>query len=92
MSNNFLVRQILKASIAIGILSPIVLNSSQALADTIYTTNIPTEAVDDLKNINERGISPKTITFIPNGGYIILYGKNGVAGSTNNIPFVEFLE
>jgi WD40 repeat protein len=94
MSNNFLVRQIIKtgssffvnASIAILTLCPIVLTSVLARADNIYTTDIPKEAIDDIKNINNRGITAKSIAFTPNGGYVILYGKNGFAYSTNNLP------
>lgn len=94
MSNNFLARQIVKAgnnffvkaSITILTLCPIVLTAVPARADVTYTADIQKEAVDDLKRINERGLTPKTIAFTPNGGYVILYGKNGVAYSTNKIP------
>ena len=92
MSNN-LVRQILKAggslfvgaSIAIGTLSPIVLNSSRVLADATYS-NIPTDAQNNLNNLDilHQNINAKSIAFTPNGGYAILYKKNDAVG--NNLP------
>ena len=74
MSNN-LVRQIVKvggsffvgASIAIGTLCPIVLNSSRALADDVYSLDIPTDAANELKTLANEGINPKTIAFTPDG-------------------------
>lgn len=92
MSNNFLVRQILKtgsnffvgASIVIGALCPIVLTSSRALAGYAYTNNIPTDAANEIKTLDNKGITPNTIAFTPDGGWVILYNKNSAAW--NNIP------
>lgn len=77
MSNNFLVRQILKAggsffvgaSIVIGTLCPIVLTSSQALADSTGV-NIPSDANKTLGDLILQGITPTTIAFTPNGKWI----------------------
>ena len=92
MSNNFVVRQIVKAggsffvgaSIAIGTLCPIVLNSSRVLADDIYSLDIPTDAANEFKTLYNQGITPKTIAFTPDGGWVILYNNNEAAW--NNIP------
>ncbi|MHC5728139.1 MAG: hypothetical protein ACYTXY_29235, partial [Nostoc sp.] len=68
MSNNFLVRQILKAggkffvvaSIAIGTLCPIVLSSSRVLADST-TLGIPSDAQQALLNLVLQGVLADTI-------------------------------
>ncbi|MBW4597509.1 MAG: hypothetical protein KME46_32590 [Brasilonema angustatum HA4187-MV1] len=91
MSKNFLLRQFLKvggsflasASIAIGALCPIVLNSSKALADS-FQLGIPTEAVNALQSLDSQKINPKAIAFAPNGGWVILYGNNNY--NAKNIP------
>ena len=93
MSNNFLVRQILKASgsffvgasIALGTLSPIVLNSSRVLAASAWV-GIPNYAARELQTLDNQGIKPKTIAFTPDGEWVILYNKNGAAWSTNFPP------
>ncbi|MHC5824078.1 MAG: hypothetical protein ACYT04_51650, partial [Nostoc sp.] len=90
MSNNFLVRQILKAggkffvgaSIAIGTLCPIVLSSSRVLADS-NQQGIPTAAASELQTLANQGINPNTIAFTPNGEWIVLYNNNDAAWSTN---------
>lgn len=91
MSNNFLVRQILKAgssffvgaSIAIGTLCPIVFTSSRALADYTYTSDIPTEAINIIQTLGSQGINSNTIAFTPAGEWVFLYGRNGAIGSKN---------
>lgn len=49
-----------------------------------YTTDIPTQAIDVLKTLDNQGITPNTIAFAPNGGWVIVNGNNGY--NTNNIP------
>jgi len=91
MSKNCFQRQFLKASgsffvgasIAIGTICPIVLTSSRALADS-YSVGIPTLAANELQNLANLGITPNTIAFTPNGGWVILYGSNGYDSS--NLP------
>ena len=89
MSNN-LVRQTLKtgssffvgALMAIGTLCPIVLNSSRALAGYSYTSDIPTEAGNDIQALDKQNIHP-TIAFTPTGEWVIIYNDNSAVGSKN---------
>lgn len=91
MSTHFLVQQIKKAgssffvgvSIAIGMITPILLTSSRALAGYAYT-NIPTTASNEIKTLNNQNIYPNSVAFTPSGGYAILYGTNNYY--TSNIP------
>ncbi len=91
MSNNFLVRQIWRvggrffvgASIAIGTLCPIVLNSQKVLAYE-KGMGVPPDAQQALVNLTLQGEQPNTIAFAPNGGWAILNRTDGYV--TNNLP------
>ncbi|MEH1840570.1 MAG: hypothetical protein V7L20_17830 [Nostoc sp.] len=68
---------------SIGILSPIIFTSSRALAASSQI-GIPTGAATALQTLANQGITPKTIAFAPNAGWVILNGNNG--WNSENIP------
>ncbi|MBP5977203.1 hypothetical protein HW132_31895 [Brasilonema sp. CT11] len=98
MSTNFLVRKFLKTgssliasvSIAIGVLSPIVLNSSKTLADT-SAIGTPVEVNSAIQDLANKGISPNTIAFAPNGGWVIIHGGYGYISSNLRQDLLETL-
>ncbi len=92
MSKNFSLRNFLKTgsslvasvSIAISVLSPIVVNSSKALADSTTSVGTSVEVNNALQDLANKGISPSQIAFAPNGGWVIIYRNYGYI--SHNLP------
>jgi hypothetical protein len=49
-----------------------------------FNRNIPQEAHEVMTNIHARGIRVKSIAFTPDGGWTVLYGRNG--SFSRNVP------
>ncbi|MBO3463275.1 WD40 repeat domain-containing protein [Aetokthonos hydrillicola] len=96
MSNNFLVRQILKAggnffvgaSIAIATSFPIVLTSVPALSDTV--TDITSEPLSTLQYLTRINKTPQKIAFTATGEWVIFSNNTSYVNWSNNFPQIIY--